>query len=312
MTTKPTLLIVGSMALDSVKTPSGSVTAALGGAADYASVAASFFSPVQLVGVVGSDFPQIHLDYLLSRNIDLDGVEVVPDGKTFRWSGYYDFDLNVAHTLDTQLNVFADFRPDLPNDYRDASYVFLANIDPDLQLEVLQQVKNPKLTMCDTMNFWIEGKRASLIKVLEQVDIAVLNDAEARQLTGLTSTLRAAKEIQNIGPKTVIIKKGEHGALLFDAEEHFSAPSYPVESIVDPTGAGDSFAGGFIGYIASVDDVSALAFRKAVIYGSVLASFNVEDFSLNRLRQLDSSQINERYEEFRRIAAFDSLAGQRM
>jgi sugar/nucleoside kinase (ribokinase family) len=209
------------MALDSVRTPVGSVENALGGAADYASIAASFFTPVQLVGVVGDDFPKEHLAFLKQKNIDLAGVQIVPGGKTFRWSGYYDFDLNVAHTLETQLNVFADFRPILPEDYAAADYVFLANIDPDLQLQVLNQIKKPKLTMCDTMNFWIEGKRPSLIKVLEQVDIAVLNDAEARQLTGLMSIVKAAKEIQKIGPRIVIVKKGEHGALLFNGEDHF-------------------------------------------------------------------------------------------
>ena len=300
------LLIVGSMALDSVRTPVGEVTNALGGAADYSSVAASFFSPVKLVGVVGSDFPQEHLDFLSSKGIDLGGVQIVEGGKTFRWSGYYDFDLNVAHTLDTQLNVFADFSPTLPEEYVNADYVFLANIDPDLQLQVLNQVKNPKLTMCDTMNFWIGGKRDSLIKVLERVDIAVVNDAEARQLTGLMSTVKAAKAIQNIGPKTVIIKKGEHGALLFHGDEHFSAPSYPLEDIVDPTGAGDSFAGGFIGYIASQDNIEPSVLRKAVVHGSVMASFNVEDFSLNRMRTLDLAQIAARYREFQKIAFFDA------
>jgi len=294
------------MALDSVRTPVGEVTNALGGAADYSSVAASFFSPVKLVGVVGSDFPQEHLDFLSSKGIDLGGVQIVEGGKTFRWSGYYDFDLNVAHTLDTQLNVFADFSPTLPEEYVNADYVFLANIDPDLQLQVLNQVKNPKLTMCDTMNFWIGGKRDSLIKVLERVDIAVVNDAEARQLTGLMSTVKAAKAIQNIGPKTVIIKKGEHGALLFHGDEHFSAPSYPLEDIVDPTGAGDSFAGGFIGYIASQDNIEPSVLRKAVVHGSVMASFNVEDFSLNRMRTLDLAQIAARYREFQKIAFFDA------
>ena len=306
-TPSPSLLIVGSMALDSVKTPVGEVVDALGGAADYSAVAASFFSPVSLVGVVGSDFPTVHLDYLKSRNIDLGGVEIVPDGKTFRWSGYYDYDLNVAHTLDTQLNVFADFSPVLPDHYKFADYLFLANIDPDLQLQVLEQVNSPKLTMCDTMNFWITGKKQALLKVLERVDIAVMNDAEARQLTGEMSTIKAAKALQKIGPQTVIVKKGEHGALLFHHDEHFSAPSFPLESIVDPTGAGDSFAGGFIGYLASQDSIAPLTLRKAVVYGSVLASFNVEDFSLNRLRTLDLAQIQSRYSAFRDIAYFDSI-----
>lgn len=301
------VLIVGSMALDSVRTPAGEVADALGGAADYSSVAASFFAPVRLVGVVGEDFPNEHLQFLASRGIDLAGVQTVAHGKTFRWAGYYDFDLNIAHTLETQLNVFADFAPNLPESYRDAKYVFLANIDPRLQLDVLEQVRNPKLTVCDTMNFWIEGAKDTLLKVLERVDIAFMNDAEARQLTGKMSTVKAAKEIQRIGPKTVIVKKGEHGALLFADDEHFSAPSYPLEDIADPTGAGDSFAGGFIGYVASQDDLSPITLRRAVIYGSVMASYNVEDFSLNRLRSLTERDIAERYRRFKEIAYFEAL-----
>ena len=301
------VLIVGSMALDSVETPTGKVADALGGSATMASMAASFFAPVQLVGVVGDDFPKEHLEYLRSRGIDLEGVQTVAGGKTFRWSGYYDFDLNVAHTRETQLNVFADFAPTLPESYRDAQYVFLANIDPRLQLDVLEQVRNPKLTLCDTMNFWIEGAKDTLIKVLERVDVAFMNDAEARELTGKMSTIKAAKEILRIGPRTVIIKKGEHGALLFAGDEHFSAPCYPLEDIADPTGAGDSFAGGFIGYVASVNDISPITLRRAVIYGSVMASYNVEDFSLNRLRTLTDADISERYYRFKEIAYFDAL-----
>jgi sugar/nucleoside kinase (ribokinase family) len=301
------LLIVGSMALDDVRTPVGEVKDCLGGSADYSSVAASFFSPVQIVGVVGDDFPKEHLAFLESRGIDLAGVQVVPGGKTFHWAGYYDFDLNIAHTLDTQLGVFADFEPSLPADYRDAEYVFLANIDPDLQLKVLDQVRAPKLVVCDTMNFWIEGKPDALWKVLERVDIAFLNDAEARQLTGRMSTVQAALEILRRGPKLgVILKKGEHGALMFTKDgSHFSAPSYPLEEIMDPTGAGDSFAGGFIGFVASKDDLSPTILRRAVVYGSVMASFNVEDFSLNRMRTLTMEQVLERYREFQHISHFD-------
>jgi sugar/nucleoside kinase (ribokinase family) len=300
------------MALDSVRTPSGQVVDALGGAADYSSVAASFFSPVHLVGVVGDDFPAAHTDYLKSRNVDLAGVQTIPGGKTFRWSGYYDFDLNVAHTLDTQLNVFADFKPTLPDAYRKAKYVFLANIDPTLQLEVLKQVEAPKLTVCDTMNFWIADKRDELTEVLRRVDIAVMNDAEARQYTGLMSTVKAARAIQKIGPSTVIIKKGEHGALMFSGSTHFSAPSFPIEDIVDPTGAGDSFAGGFIGYVALEDDTAADTLRRGVIYGSVMASFNVEDFSLDRMRRLTHDEIVDRYRAFREIARFEALEEARL
>ncbi|MBV9852890.1 MAG: sugar kinase [Armatimonadetes bacterium] len=301
------VLIVGSMALDSVRTPVGEVKDALGGAADYSSVAASFFAPVRLVGVVGDDFPREHLDYLTSRGIDLAGVEIVPGGRTFRWAGYYDFDLNIAHTLDTQLNVFADFQPKLPDAYRRAQYVFLANIDPELQLQVLSQVENPALTVCDTMNFWIEGKPDALKEVLRRVDIAFMNDAEARQLTGKLSIIKAAKALQDLGPKTVIIKKGEHGALLFHGGQHFAAPSYPLEDIADPTGAGDSFAGGFIGYVASRGDTSMATLRKAVVYGSVLASYNVEDFSLNRMRRLTDADIAARYRAFQEIAYFEAM-----
>ena len=301
------VLIVGSMALDSVRTPTGEVKDALGGAADYSSVAASFFAPVQLVGVVGDDFPAEHLDFLKGRGIDLAGVETIPGGKTFRWAGYYDFDLNVAHTLDTQLNVFAAFQPKLPEAYKKAKYVFLANIDPELQLQVLSQVEDPTLTVCDTMNFWIDGKPDALKAVLKRVDIAFMNDAEARQLTGKLSIIKAAKALQALGPQTVIIKKGEHGALLFHGDSYFAAPSYPLEDIADPTGAGDSFAGGFIGYVASRGDTSLDTLRKAVVYGSVLASFNVEDFSLNRMRRLTRADIAARYRAFQEISHFEAL-----
>jgi sugar/nucleoside kinase (ribokinase family) len=305
-TSTPPVLIVGSMALDSVRTPDGEVRDALGGAADYSSVAASFFAPVHLVGVVGDDFPREHLDFLASRGIDLTGVQHIAGGKTFRWAGYYDFDLNVAHTLDTQLNVFADFKPTLPESHKGAEYVFLANIDPELQLEVLSQVKQPRLTICDTMNFWIEGKREALLEVLKRVDIAFMNDAEARQLTGKLSVVKAAHALQALGPKTVIIKKGEHGALLFSGDEHFSAPAFPLEEIADPTGAGDSFAGGFIGYVAQRQDTSVATFRKAVVYGSVMASYNVEDFSLNRMRTLTKADLESRYRELKQIAFFEA------
>lgn len=304
----PSVLIVGSMALDSVKTPTGEVVDALGGSADYASVAASFFSPVMIVGVVGDDFPAPHLELLASRGIDTAGVQIVQGGKTFRWSGYYDFDLNIAHTTLTALNVFAEFKPILPPVYRAAEFVFLANIDPELQLEVLNQVEKPLLKICDTMNFWITSKPDAVWDVLKRVDVAFLNDAEIRQLTGKSSIVKAAREVQKAGPRTVIVKKGEHGALLFDGDDHFSAPGYPLEDITDPTGAGDSFAGGFIGYLASRQDLDRTTFRRAVVYGSVLASFNVEDFSLNRLRTLTGAEIDARYRQFQNITHFEALA----
>lgn len=304
--TNNALLIVGSVGIDNVKTPLGEVQNVLGGAASYASTAASFFSPVQLVGVVGDDFPQEHIDFLASRQVDLTGLQRVP-GKTFRWSGYYDFDVNQAHSLDTQLGVFQDFRPILPESYRDAKYVLLANIDPTLQLEVLDQIRNPELVMCDTMNFWIEGKKEELLKVLARVHVAVLNDGEARQLCETFSLVQAARQIREIGPETVIIKKGEHGAVMFGRNTHFSAPSYPLESVVDPTGAGDSFAGGFMGYIAHTQDISDNNLRRAVIYGSAMASFDVEDFSQNRMKTLTHTEIGQRYRSFKEIAHFEAL-----
>jgi sugar/nucleoside kinase (ribokinase family) len=301
---QPRVLIVGSVAIDSVRTPLGEAEEALGGAATYSSVAASFFAPVDLVGVVGKDFPQEHLQFLRERGINLDGLQV-QDGATFRWKGYYDYDINQAHTLDTQLNVFEQFRPSIPESYQNAEYVFLANIDPDLQLEVLDQVRSPKLTFCDTMNFWIEGKRDRLLEVLKRVDVIFMNDAEARELCGTFSLVHAGRKLLDMGPRAVIVKKGEHGAILFTRGAHFSAPSYPLEEVRDPTGAGDTFAGGFIGYVASTDDISEPNLRRAVIHGSVLASYNVEDFSLGRMRTLSHDEIRERYHEFRRIAFFD-------
>jgi sugar/nucleoside kinase (ribokinase family) len=304
-TQPPSVLIVGSVAIDSVKTPLGEVDDVLGGAAVYSSVAASFFAPVRLVGVVGRDFPDEHLEFLRSRAIDLTGLQV-QDGSTFRWKGFYDYDVNQAHSLETHLNVFEQFRPTLPESYRDTPYLFLANIDPELQLEVLNQVHNPRLTLCDTMNFWIENKRDALLEVLSRVDVAFMNDAEARQLCSTFSLVKAANQIRAWGPRVVIIKKGEHGAVMFTEDAHFSAPSYPLEEVRDPTGAGDTFEGGFIGYVATTDDTSEPNLRRAVIHGSVLASFNVEDFSLGRMRHLSRDDIEERYRELQRIAFFDA------
>ena len=305
-TPQQTILIVGSVALDNVKTPFGEVKDALGGAAVYSSIAASYFAPVRLVGVVGTDFPEKHMRFLSSRGIDLAGLQSM-SGKTFRWTGYYEFDLNQAHTLDTQLNVFQHFRPDIPEEYRESKYVFLANIDPDLQLQVLDQIKSPKLTVCDTMNFWIEHKKDSLLEVLKRVDVVFMNDAEVRQLCGTFSLIKAAQEIRKLGPSVVIVKKGEHGAVMVSDGSYFAAPSYPLEEVIDPTGAGDSFAGGFIGYVASSDDISEGNLRKATVYGSTLASFNVQDFSLKRLSSLTLKDISTRYGEFQDIAHFEAL-----
>jgi len=300
------VLIVGSIALDSIKTPLGEVNDALGGAAVYSSVAASFFAPVMVVGVVGDDFPREHLQFLESRGIDIRGVKV-ERGKSFRWGGSYEYDLNHAHTIFTELNVFANFKPVIPDVYRDCKFVFLANIDPELQLEVLNQVKSPTLTACDTMNFWIENKRDALLEVLKRVDVAFMNDAEARQLIGTGSLVKAAMQVREMGPKYVVIKKGEHGAVMFCNGICFAAPSYPLEEVVDPTGAGDSFAGGFMGYLAGTGDVSESSIRKAVICGSTMASYNVEGFSLERLKTLTGREVSERYKAFREMVRFEEM-----
>ena len=302
------VLIVGSVALDTVETPTGKVEMALGGAATYSSVAASFFSPVRMVGVVGEDFPKEHLDFLASRHIDTRGLQVIPGGKTFHWKGSYEGDMNSAETHITELNVFESFQPRLPADYKSSQYVFLANIDPELQLDVLNQVDNAKLVACDTMNFWISNKRDALLEVLKRVDIVFINDAEARQLTGHINITRAANAIKKLGPKYVIVKKGEHGAVMYcDSSACFSAASYPLDEVTDPTGAGDSFAGGFMGYIASTGGFKEIDIRRAVIYGSTLASYNVQDFSLGMFRRLTLPQIMDRYEEFKRIVFFEEL-----
>lgn len=302
------VLIVGSVALDTVETPHGKVERALGGAAVYSSVAASFFTPVRVVGVVGEDFPKEHLDFLASRKIDTKGIQTIPGGKTFHWAGSYEGDMNQANTKLTELNVFQSFSPELPQDYRSSKYVFLANIDPELQLKVLDQVPNAKLVACDTMNFWISSKKDSLLEVLKRVDIVFINDAEVRQLTGVVNITRAASEIHKLGPKYVVVKKGEHGAVMYcDESICFAAASYPLTEIADPTGAGDSFAGGFMGYLASTGEINDMNIRNAVIYGSALASYNVQDFSLGMFKRLTLDQINQRYKEFRQIVHFEPL-----
>ncbi|MBI2141141.1 sugar kinase [Candidatus Woesearchaeota archaeon] len=298
------LVVVGSLALDTVKTPFGRVKDALGGAATYASYSASFFSKPAIVGVVGKDFPQQHLRLLEQRGVSVEGIKVDGKGKTFRWQGYYEYDMNEAKTVKTELGVFADFKPQLPESYKDAEYVFLANIDPELQLNVLQQVKKPKLTLLDTMNYWINNKRQKLLEVIKSVDVLLLNDGEARQLFETPSLVKAAAAVLKLGPKFIIIKKGEHGALLFGDGSHFSAPGYPLENIKDPTGCGDSFAGALIGYLAGKGSTEEKELRKAIIYGSVVASFNAEDFSLERLKRLTAADIEKRYREFERIREF--------
>lgn len=300
------ILVVGSVAFDSVETPFGRVEEVLGGSGTYFSTSASFFTEVKLVAVVGEDFPDGHRQLLASRNIDLAGLQTVP-GRTFRWAGRYGYDLNQAQTLDTQLNVFETFRPQLPAGYEDAEFVFLANIDPELQLEVLRQVKRPRLVACDTMNFWIEGKREALLRTLRHVDILLINEGEARQLAGEANLVKAARVILAMGPKTLVIKQGEYGALMFSEHAIFSAPAYPLESVFDPTGAGDTFAGGFIGYLAATGNLAESSFRQAVVFGSVMASFTVEDFSLNRLQRLEHHEIEERFRRFKLLTEFEGL-----
>ena len=297
------LLVVGSVALDSVETPYGMVDNALGGSAVYFSVSASYFTDVGVVAVIGLDFPEDHLNFLKSKRIDLRGLKR-ESGLTFHWKGRYSGDLNEAETIDTKLNVFEDFRPYIPEEYRESSFVFLANIDPELQLNVLEQVKRPKLTICDTMNFWIEGKLEQLKEIIKRVDILIINEGEVRQLSRETNLIKAYQKISSYGPKILVVKQGSYGALLFTPSSVFSAPAYPLEELSDPTGAGDCFAGGFVGYLAKSQDTTEDKLRKAVIYGSVMASFNVEDFSLGRLKTLTNDEIEKRFESFRKLTQF--------
>lgn len=298
------ILVVGSVALDSIETPFGKVEDALGGSATHFSCSASFFNDVGLVGVVGNDFPTDHIDFLHRFNVDTSGLEVV-DGKTFRWKGYYEYDLNHAHTLETQLNVFEHFHPKLPTEWQKPDILFLANIDPELQLEVLDQVERPKFVVCDTMNFWIESKKEALAEVVKKVDLCLMNDSEAREFCQTHSLLDSSRALLKMGPSSVIFKKGEHGALLFSKGIHFSAPAYPLDEISDPTGAGDSFAGGFLGYLAKTEDFNDKNIRRAIIYGSVMASFNVEGFGTDRLSKLTMDEIETRFKEFKAIAHFE-------
>jgi sugar/nucleoside kinase (ribokinase family) len=299
------ILVVGSVALDSVETPFGKADDVLGGSGTFFSASASHLTKVQLVGVVGSDYPIDRLRRLEERGVDLSGLETA-EGESFRWRGRYRHDLNSAETLETRLGVFSHFRPKIPAQFRSAPFVFLANIDPRLQLLVLDQVEKPRLVACDTMNFWIESRRPDLIELLGRVDLITLNDGEARQLTEKTNLVQAARWIMDKGPRYVIIKKGEHGALMFTRESIFFAPAFPLESVFDPTGAGDSFAGGFIGYLAATGDLSEQNMRRAVVYGSAMGSFAVESFSIDRLLELTRGDIDRRVEEFRQLVAFEA------
>jgi sugar/nucleoside kinase (ribokinase family) len=297
------VVISGTVALDSIRTPFGEAREVLGGSAVYSSVAARGFAPAGIVSVIGKDFPKKHLNFLRTMGIDTSGIEV-KKGDTFRWSGFYEYDMNQAHTLDTKLNVLNAFDPALPDAYRQAKFLFLANTDPEVQMKVYKQIKKPRFVMMDTMNFWIENKKDALTRMLEKVDVAVLNDAEARQYWETPNLVQAGRSFLEMGLKAVIIKKGEHGALMFTDGACFSAPAYPLEKLVDPTGAGDSFAGGFIGWLARTEDISPRNMRKAVIFGSAIASFNAEDFSLNRLKKITRDDIFNRYMMFQDIVSF--------
>lgn len=297
------LLVVGTVATDDIETPYGKQADVLGGSATYFAAGASFFTGVRVVGVVGDDFGLERLDFLRKRGVDLDGIEIVPGGKTFRWSGRYHHDLNHRDTLGTWLNVLETFQPNLPEAWRDTPYLFLANIDPVLQRQVLEQMTRPKLVVMDTMNFWIDSVRNELAQTLGRVDGLIVNDEEARQLSGQPNLVKAAQLIRDMGPKTLIVKKGEHGALLFHEGRTFFAPAYPLEDVRDPTGAGDTFAGGFYGYLAKEGKSDASTMRKAVLYGSALASFCVERFGPERLQDLTMKEVDERVKAFQDLVA---------
>jgi sugar/nucleoside kinase (ribokinase family) len=316
----PDVLIVGTVATDTIETPFGKVNRALGGSATYSSFACSFFASPAIVSVIGTDFPREYLELLKSRKIATDGIQVT--GKTFHWEGFYEFDMNEAKTRKTELNSLAGFKVSIPEKYRDIEYVFLANLDPEQQIETLRQMKKPKFVMLDTMNFWISSQREKVLEAISKCNLLVFNEGEARQLFKTASLAAAANEALKLGPSAVIIKKGEHGSLLFTKTKHnensknfrgdrksvnfrhFNAPGYPLETIKDPTGCGDSFGGALIGYLAKTKDTSEKNLRKAVVYGSVVASFNAEDFSLNRQKTISMKDIEKRYREFEEMREF--------
>jgi sugar/nucleoside kinase (ribokinase family) len=300
------ILVVGSVAFDTVETPFGRAERVLGGSASFFSVAASFFAPVKLVGVVGTDFGEEQRQAFRDRPIDLEGLETT-EGKTFLWEGKYAYDLNSRDTIRTDLNVFEHFRPRIPAAYRSSDVVFLGNIDPVLQREVLDQVDKPRIVACDTMNFWISGKLEELKKTLARVDVLLVNDAEARELSGEWNVVKAARAIRAMGPHTLVIKKGEHGVLMFDDEGSFAAPAFPLESVFDPTGAGDTFAGGFLGFLAGGGKAGDAALRRAIVMGSTLASFCVEAFSLDRLLTLTRAEIDDRFRRFKKLTHFEAI-----
>ena len=297
------LLVVGSMAYDDIITPVAEAMDSLGGSATYFSAAASYFAPVNLVAVVGDDFDYQEIDFLHQRHVDLEGLESVP-GKTFRWKGRYLEDMNDRETIFTHLNVFENFNPRLPEKYRDSRFVFLANISPDLQYNVISQVRQPQFVAMDTMNFWITGAPEDLRRTLQSVDALIVNDSEIKLLSGESNIIKGCQIVQAMGPQTLIIKKGEHGAFMVHGESHFFCPAFPVETLADPTGAGDTFAGGFMGYLALTGSVSEESLRRAVVFGTAMASFVVEDFSVNRMRHLTRSEILQRIRKLRAMTHF--------
>lgn len=300
------ILVVGSVAFDSLKTPFGVADEILGGSATYFSVAASYFAPVNVVAVVGSDFPEKHFDVFRKHKVDISGLVQVP-GRTFRWKGEYGYDLNEARTLDTQLNVFETFKPEIPEAFKACQYVFLGNIDPELQLSVLDQVSGPRVVACDSMNFWIKGKLEAVKKTIARVDILIINDTEARMLADEPNLVKAAGKILAMGPKTLIVKRGEYGVLMFNGKSVFGAPAFPLEDVFDPTGAGDTFAGGFMGALAQAGEINERVFRRSIIFGSVMASFNVEKFGLQRLTDLTREEIDGRFRQFKHLTHFEEL-----
>ncbi len=305
------LLVVGSVAFDAVETPFGKCDKMLGGSASHFSISASFFTDVSIVGVVGGDFTEADGEVFKKLSIGTNDLERIPDGQTFRWAGRYEYDLNVAHTLDTQLNVFADFKPKISDESKRSRLLFLGNIQPDLQREVREQMPEAELVALDTMNLWIENTKYSLLRTIKGVDVVIINDAEARQLTGIPNLIKAAREILTWGPKALIVKRGEYGAALFTHENYFAIPAYPLEAVFDPTGAGDTFAGGFMGYLSSQEKLDEAAMRRAMIFGSVMASFNVEEFGTDRVRRLTHDEINERFKTFKQMTHFEEIPFQK-
>lgn len=305
------LLVVGSVAFDAVETPFGKREKMLGGSATHFSIAASFFTDVRVVGVVGGDFGAGEDAVFAKHEIDTTDLERIPEGKTFFWRGRYDYDLNTAHTLDTQLNVFAEFQPKLSANSLSSRFVFLGNIQPDLQRQVREQLKDAELVALDTMNMWINETRESLLKTISGVDVVIINDAEARQLSEEPNLIKAARKILSWGPSALVVKRGEYGAALITAQTYFAIPAYPLESVFDPTGAGDTFAGGFMGYLASHDKIDEAAMRRAMIFGSVMASFNVEEFGTERVQRLTHDEINERFRTFKKMTHFEEIPFER-